>query len=422
MNTDFSEDHSRDIIKTYEYKDADDPTRSSGILFNRPKYAFSLNEYSVLLTSSSVLPLSSYAGYHLGYSNTVIKENGNGSSQYQFYVEDSTEVYDDYPIEPVSIRVEAGVLAEQKVIHQDGTVETSSTTIRSDDADYDDYNYVSGFTFKAQHVPTFNGTTLVNDFTHHIIYQPRTGLFLPGTVTNTKDGVSTTTNYAYHPTIIAPNVITSTNSDGKITEQRIDYTIDHPSLLIKNNLVFQNRIALPLETEIYVAGNLLSGSRTNFAFFDPNGHSPNEIFLAGGIIRPYTTARFERTWTDGQLQNGLWNIQEYIENYTFDGMIASWRKAHWDNPETYTYQNRLLTSKSYLGFTESTEYYPNNSALVKKVIAVDGTSQSVVYDGILRPLTVTDDCKNIVSATLTIILEPLISTIIMLKLLLLFLM
>ena len=49
--------------------------------------------------------------------------------------------------------------------------------------------------------------------------------------------------------------------------------------------------------------------------------------------------------------------------------------------ETYTYQNRLRTSKSYLGFTQSTEYYPNNSSLVKKVTAVDGTSKSIIMMG-----------------------------------------
>ena len=219
LNPDFSEDHSRDIIKTYEYKDAADPSRSSGVLFNQPKYAFSLNEYSVLITSSSVLPLSGYAGFHLGYANTIIKHNGNGEEQYQFFIEDSTVVYDDYPIEPVPLRVESGVLAEQQILHQNGTIESSSSTQRSDNANYDTYNYVSGFTFKAQHVPTYNGATLINDFTHHIIYQPRTGLFLPGTVTSTKDGVSSSTNSQYHPTIIAPNVITSTNSDGKIAEK-----------------------------------------------------------------------------------------------------------------------------------------------------------------------------------------------------------
>ena len=108
-NANSSENHDKDIIKTYEYKDADDPTRSSGVLFNQPKYAFVLNDYSVLFTSSSILPLSGYAGYHQGYKNVVIQHNGNGRERYEFFLEDSTQIYDKYPIVPDPIRIEAGV-------------------------------------------------------------------------------------------------------------------------------------------------------------------------------------------------------------------------------------------------------------------------------------------------------------------------
>jgi len=391
-NTDGSENHDKDIISTYEYKDADTPTRSSGILFNQPQYAFELNDYSVLFTSYSLLPLSGFSGYHIGYSNTVIKHNGNGSTQYQFFIEDSTKIYNKYPIEPDPIRVEAGVIKTQKTIHQNNIVEGSTDIIRYDQ---DEYAYVSGYTFKSQRIPTYTGSTLVNDRIHTTIYQPRTGIFRNGTVTTTKDGVSNTTNYQYHPTILAPNIITSTNSDGKQTEVNISYTVDHPSLIIKNVLDFQNRIAIPYETTTYVNGNWLGGSRTGFAFFDTNGKNPNEYFLAGGIIRPYKTWKFERTWQNGVLQSGAWNIQEYFDTYTINGLLETWRKPSWD-AETYTYLNRLLTSKSFQGFTKSYEYYLNSS-LIKKITEVDGTTFSATYDDLIRAKTATDDCKNIVS-------------------------
>jgi len=53
-------------------------------------------------------------------------------------------------------------------------------------------------------------------------------------------------------------------------------------------------------------------------------------------------------------------------------MLETWHKPYWDE-ETYTYDKRLMTSKNYLGFIKSYEYYPN-SWLLKKVTDVDGTS------------------------------------------------
>ena len=392
-NSDGSENHDKDIIRTYEYNHVDDATRSSGILFNLPKYAFELNDYSVLFSSHSVLPLSGFAGYHLGYSNTVIKENGNGSLQYQFFIEDSTKIYDKYPIEPDPIRVEAGVVQTQKTIHQNSTVEASANIVRYDQ---DEYAYVSGYTFKSQRIPTYDGSSLINDQNHTTIYQARTGIFRNGTVTSTKDGVSNTTTYQYHPTILAPNIIINTNSDGKITEQNISYTIDYAnSSLMKNVLTDQNRIGIPYETTTFVDGNWVDGSKTTFAYFDTNGDNPNEILLINGIIRPYKTWRFERTWKNGILQPGVWNIQQYFDTYTNDGLLETWHKPDWDI-ETYIYQNKLLTSKNYLGFTKSYEYYPNSS-LIKKITAVDGTTSSATYDDLTRAKTATDDCKGIVS-------------------------
>lgn len=391
-NSNGSENHDKDIINTYEYNDVNTPTRSSGILFNQPEYAFKLNDYSVLFTSSSLLPLSGFAGYHIGYKNTVINQNGNGSIQYEFFIEDTINIYNRYPIATEPIRVEAGVMKTQETLHQNSTVEVSNTITPYSQ---DPYTDVTGFTFKSQDIPTYDGSNIVNDFNHYNVYTPRTGVFRNGIVTSTQDGVSSTTNYEYHPTIIAPTEISSTNSDGKETVQKIHYTIDHPSLLMQNNFDFTNRIAIPYEDTVMVDGNVLGGSRTSFAYFDGDGDNPNEIFLIGGYIRPYKTWRYERTWKDGILQVGSWDIQEYFESYTDDGMLESWRKNHWGDSETYNYQNRLLTSKTYLTFKDSTEYYSNNSSLVKRVISVDGTSSSITYDSLLRPKIITDDQKNI---------------------------
>ncbi|MEM6318443.1 MAG: 3-coathanger stack domain-containing protein, partial [Bacteroidota bacterium] len=390
-DTNGNEDHTNDIISTYEYKDSLDPTRSSGLLFNQPQYGFLLNDYSVLFTSSSLLPLSGFAGYHIGYTSTVIKHNGNGETRYTFFTEDTTKIYERYPIRPDPIRLEAGAMKNQRTLHQNGTVEASTDIVRYDQ---DGYTMVSGYTFKAQRIPTFNGSSLVNQV-HGTQYVPRTGTFRNGQVITTKDGVSSTTAYTYHPTILAPKTITTTNSDGKQTVVEMKYTVDHPSLLMRSNFELTNRVAIPYETITRVDGQQLDGTRTSFAYFDVNGKNPDEIFLLGGLVRPYKTWRFERTWRNGTLQGGSWNIQEYFDTYTINGLLETWRKPGW-SPEIYTYQNRLLTSKNFRGFVKNYEYFLNSS-LLKKITDVDGTSVSATYDDLWRTRTVTDDCKNIVS-------------------------
>ena len=381
-----------DIIRTYDYNSIEDNTKSSGILFNNPKYAFPLNDYSVLFTSSSVLPLSGYAGYHIGYETATIHQNGNGSIQYEFFIEDTNRIYNQYPIIPDPIRVESGVNKSQKTLNQNGIVEASTETERYNQ---DGYTDIAGLTFKAQRLPTFNGSSIANT-AHAAIYTPRTSVFRTGSVTTTQDSVSNTTDYQYHPTIIAPNIITSTNSDGKPTEVNISYSIDYPTTSIKDVFKDENRIAIPYESVTYVNGSLLDGTRTTFAYFDQNGDNPSESSFDNSIIRTFSTSHFERTWTDGQLQAGAWVVQDTIDSYTNDGLIESWHKAHWDS-ETYTYNaNKLLTAKRYLDFTKSYEYYPNSS-LIQKVIAVDKTSSSATYDDLTRAKTVTDDCKDIVS-------------------------
>ena len=388
-----------DIVRTYEYKKANS-TENSGILFNQPQYAFILNDYSVLFASSSIIPLSSLEGYHLNYTRVVIYEEDcsfncgtvNGYTEHLFNTEGSSAVYEDYPVAPVEARVLSGTLSEQHTWRGGTTplLEASQSILRFES---DDYSTIAGQTYKAQKVTLWDGSAEVqqNIYTE---YRHQTGIFRLGEVTTTLDGLSTTTSYDYHPTdaVLAPTKISISNSDGKVTENRTTYTVDHPDNDMRDDFIGANMLVLPYQTSLWVDGQQVDGNRTNYSYFNCAGE-PISSFSCHPP-KAHQMYRYERTWTNGVLQSGNWSLEATILKYTSEGLVKEYQQSGWQK-ESYTYQNKLKTGSSYLNFSKTYTYYPNSS-LLQTLTEVDGTSTTIVYDDLMRAESITDNCKNIV--------------------------
>ncbi len=116
------------VIRTYEYKDANIPTRSSGKLFNKPQYSYIYtgaiaspcgtvnpnnnpgNYNTHLWIGDGVTPLGSFEGGHISYLNVKENHNGNGYKLFQYF----DEVYTPpttFPIPPAAPRVNMGNIA-----------------------------------------------------------------------------------------------------------------------------------------------------------------------------------------------------------------------------------------------------------------------------------------------------------------------
>jgi hypothetical protein len=77
-------DQTQDMVKTYNYNLKYDPSKSSGELYNQPKYVHQIdgsgisldnglvstnNLKALVYTDQSIVPLYSFSGYHIGYKN-----------------------------------------------------------------------------------------------------------------------------------------------------------------------------------------------------------------------------------------------------------------------------------------------------------------------------------------------------------------
>ena len=114
-----------DIVKTFEYT-LDDPEQSSGVLYSIPTYGESFQNsggsLSIIGTwfrASSIVPLGSFEGYHVGYKRVLEKQNGNGYVEHNFFTEvRNTSV--DFPMPPDPPTVLNGKLSQQSYYNESG--------------------------------------------------------------------------------------------------------------------------------------------------------------------------------------------------------------------------------------------------------------------------------------------------------------
>ncbi|MEM6321452.1 MAG: DUF6443 domain-containing protein, partial [Bacteroidota bacterium] len=384
-------DNDKDIKRTFTYQ-LDNGT-PSGALVNKPTYGFIIDEsiyenfgHTGIFTSTGVLPLSGSDGNHIYYRQVNEYFNGNGHKKYTIFYAPTNDV-PKFPVAPAKFIAKNGTLDKEKVYKEDGTLELTKNIF--DSPINNTTQFITGVKHRSIRIKLYDGTSVIDEVTS-ADYTMHTGIYRPDGVTTTIDGVTSTTDYDYHSDnnlILPPTKITTTNSDGKVTEITTSYSVDYDGDgSIKNYFTTNNIIGIPYKTEKRVDGELLDGTRTIYSSF-------------GGFPRPASTERYERTWaSNGQLMGGEWKPQELFLNYNSAGLLSQYQKIGWSTVVYYYNAQKLLTSQNYALRTTTYDYYPNSSLLQKKT-NVDSTSMSYTYDDLMRLSTVTDDNTGAVTTT-----------------------
>ncbi|MFN3666290.1 MAG: hypothetical protein ACK4S0_09030, partial [Sediminibacterium sp.] len=381
----------KDIIKTYEYTSASNPSWSSGKLFEMPRYGFSLQGYSggnfyVMFSSESIVPMGSFQSYHIGYQRIVEHHNGNGKKEYVYYMEEDNNNYStSYPFSPLPAYVVRGNLDSTLVYDAGGTIKAKDTYVHNPDL----YSNAPGIIYKAARVSLCQNVTTSAIKT----YQLRSRPYRVVTATQTIDGVSTSTTYTYASSNhLAPTAASMTNSDDKTFITRYKYVFDWATSDLRTEMINRNMISMPVETTVEVkvgtaAAQQVSGSRTDYQFFYSSGDTIN----IGGTKHPYPRRFFsyQRTWVNDVLETtGNWIVEGVINTYHPDsdtmmrGYPKQFTKVNWQ-PETYEWNKGLITKRTYQNFVWQYRYYAG-TRLLSGITHIDGQRDSFVYDKLMR--------------------------------------
>jgi len=378
-----------DHIVSYSYPDATNTSQSSGHLFNEPKFGYHVLGKNAVFRSESIAPIAGFDGSHIGYERVIVSHNGSGSEEHIFYP-DYSNVFPDpiYPPEPPQYKAQAGMMKSSFVYTQAATEIQSTNTIH----EVENRSYLNGLAYTVDDLSDFSGNNLP-DYPYNQ-YTLATDIIRPIEVVTHLDQVYDTTNYNYdlsHPHF-NPQKITTSNSNGTVYENLIDYTVNYTGATgVSSALSDRNIVSLPYASYTLANGDTIVGSRLTFDLFTATGA------LGGGTGSdplPHFIEKYERTWTDDLLQPGHWSTEMTIKEYNQFAQIKTSQQKGWSD-QTYVYDasDKVLKSKTFSGFTTAYDYYPN-SRLIQTITNVDGTTSSVVYDDLIRTSSITNNCNG----------------------------
>ncbi|MEM9920948.1 MAG: DUF6443 domain-containing protein, partial [Bacteroidota bacterium] len=367
-----------DIVKAYEYVNPSIPTQSSGRLLSYPAYSqeifgseTDINNPSLMVSVTavtfneySVVPLGSFQGYHIGY--TDVKEihkdekstsSDNGTISYKFKLSlDYDVLAAPYPIPPYQIQIGNGKMSEREIKNDAG-----STKYKEVISDLGGSYYSSGtqLIYKSVTFPPCS-TASSTSFIFFTPYTIKSGAYRVASTTITQDGVETTTTTGYDPlqNHLQPTSSQMVNSDGYTTLMEYKYPYDK-SGAVYTEMIDRN-IILPVEQRITVNGQLQDGTETVYQLF--SGH-------------PYPQ-EFKR------YEEGSWESQGVINSYA-NGFPTQYTHDGWES-ENYNWTTAgLIQSRTFKDFSWSYEYHPG-TRLIKKITDIDGQFTEYDYDPLMR--------------------------------------
>ncbi|MBL7829277.1 MAG: hypothetical protein JNJ57_21760, partial [Saprospiraceae bacterium] len=389
------------IVRTYEYRDSVQTTRSSGILYQEPKYLHSYTWYpdtlalcvecspdcgcnstggcAVNFFDISTVPLSSFEGYHIGYGYVKEIFPNNGYKTYAFQTE-SPASNNTYPAPPAPARIIAGNLRYTAVRDNSSNLKASETHVPYAEA----YTNSTASMFKvSQQCGNFLTT-----------YSIRTRPYREVSVANMVDGVTSAVIRTFDATnrFLFPVTEKTYNSDSK--EFLTEYIYNHDyttSSTIKDSLLARFLIATPWKTNIKVNGTQFDGTELEYAFFN-NSTGAYQATGTAASPRAYKYYRFEKTWdASGNLTGSGKTLKGTTNSYDSKGNEISFTEAGWTDPEVYVWNTAgLLLSKTYKSHTVTYDYY-SNTRLPKIVTDIDGRKTGYTFDKLMRLAKVTKD-------------------------------
>jgi RHS repeat-associated protein len=433
------------VVKTYDYNKY--PNYSSGYLFSKPTYAYKFDEIigacnpdintngqrfkNHFFSENSIVPLSSFEGYHIGYEQVTESMNGL-LTKYTYDIDKTPIDIDKLPIVPTLPRVGSGELAEKAQLNNTTLLPEKQIFTRNNDP----YEYSAGTAIKSQSYlfgnpgnnsgtsgPATVTTTYTFDFASYAgvtiyynvysvtdvgfnstppssnpnpvltvtfwkDYKIRTRpyrLSKVETVSDVSENLVSITQYTYDALnrFLAPVETRIINSDGKEYLTKSYYSRNmpsgHPNTTIASTFENLYMIGIPLQQESWVGGSRKSGSVLEFKdfgsglgftnFYPHKSHSINK----DGTLDLNTTIEAYDRGLPSQMKSAGFNISQ---NYLWDNLkrLTS-KKVIVPIPNSNPTVNSML---------ESTIEYYGTSNLVKAVTNENGVRQNFDYDALMR--------------------------------------
>jgi hypothetical protein len=377
------------VVKTYQYG----TTISTGLLYSKPVYGYSLvgkigqcnagipatSIVNHFFMDQSIVPLGAFEGSHLNYS--AVQENYvvNGITQYYSvynYYNEGAPSFNGLPITPQQPRIGSGELTrkEHYVINNTTPISWDEMTTNTEVFDYSPTDYIKFNTYRT------NGDGTPISFWKN--YKVRNKPYRLSQMMSYVDGVTTTTNYTYDTgagAILPKRTETVTNSNGAVTTSTYFYANDPTTLANNANnpaLIARNMIGSPIKTK-QQTGISIKWSKVEYGLF--NGTTQLEP--------QYLRECFGAT-------EGNWIDRLYISAYTTNGMPSTIYKNNFLVPETYSWNNKLLTQKVFgnvaNGILTWDIAYQTGTSLVAQMTDENRLVKKYVYDPLSRLQTVQD--------------------------------
>jgi RHS repeat-associated protein len=386
------------IVKTYNYNtDGTTPAQSSAVLYSVPTYSatydaavktYQANVPTVpnfafhVFTDYSIVPLSSFEGATVGYSS-VRESLSDGTYIKYTYFQEAIQSYAGTPVPPTQPRIDAGNLSAKYQVNSGGTTVASevNTTYTSDTYDFNRTFVINSVPTPDKYFKGINHTLVLEGPTAFFSsYSIRNKAYRLSKMESTLDGVMTTTNYFYDNSNgrIPKTSETVTNSNGTVTTTNYFYANNNPNAINginEPNLIARNMIGFPIQIK-QQTGNAIKWSRVRYKLFNTTQIEPE-----------FLEECFEATPVN-------WITRLQISAYTTSGMPSTIYKNNFTVPETYTWNNKLLSQKVFGNvanriLTWAIQYKPGTS-LVQKMTDENGLVKKYTYDALSRLKIVQD--------------------------------
>ena len=417
------------IVKTYSYNKW--TSVSSGKLYNKPVYGYVFDNViaacnpdintsgerfkSHYFSDNSIVPLSSFEGYHIGYEQ--VTESINGLLTQYFYDMEAAEEFTVLPRVPEQPRIKTGQLLKKEQIDANNQTVSEETNLAKEEP-YENgqgtYIKLNNFMFSGSsgivnsiggtltgtqytfvhiskvgntYTPTTYSTTVYEytpagavsqgsavSITFWKKYNIRTRPYRISKVENITNNITTTTNYAYDSQnrFLAPTEVTTTNSENKTYTTKTYYSRNlpslHPNLGIKDTFENKFMIGIPLQQDVYINGIKRGGSVLEYKTYTGTGYSYLDFY-------PYRSYSFNRDSarkllvTVDAYDRGLPKQMTHISSVT---------------PQIFTWDAyKRLTNKNYGTLNWGVGYY-STSNLVQYVSDENGLMTKYTYDSLWR--------------------------------------
>ncbi len=369
-----------DVVKTYEYKNANG-TSSSGVLYSPPVYGSTVTGQTLVYAASlisfnseSIVPMGSFDGYHISYKRVIEKSVANGQKIMEFDITQSAAPF-SVPVSPALFVPGNGDLINEEYKSQ------VNVLIRSELNTYKRASsQINTIFLKARKIDIgCVGYQSANVYSY-ISYRPVSGVSSIGGKTTVLDGVSTVQSFNYDFNLhTQPISSTMVNSNGQTNTHNFKYINDLPSGPLKTDLIIRNLLLPAVQDDAFVNDVQIDGSKIDYYFYDVNGNPTSAI----NVPYPFQYSRYRSSEnTPGQF-TGQWVVEG--TNNTFDmlqGKPKTFTARGWLATE-YTWQNGQIKSRKFKDHIVNYNYY-TGTRLLSSIVDKDGQSTNYFYDPILR--------------------------------------